>query len=199
MTGTLDRMLPDYAHGDGFSTTVAVAPAVVWDALHRVTPAEMALARTLMALRGVPARLLNERGPGWTGDPDVPVLDRLGRFGFSVLHEDPPTALAAGAIGRPWRLGGDDHPVPTPTPELFAAFSEPGFVRMALAFDLEPVEAGTRLRTETRVAPTDAGAARAFRRYWLAIRPGSALIRLDLLRATRRRAERDRSHRPPTA
>jgi hypothetical protein len=190
MTGTLDRILPDYAHGDAFSTTVAAAPAVVWDALHRITSGEMALARTLMAVRGAPARLLGARGPEWTGDPDVPFVDRLGRFGFSVLDEDPPTALAAGAIGRPWRFGGDDHPVPAPTPELFAAFSEPGFVRMALAFELEPVEAGTRLRTETRVVATDAGAARAFRRYWLIIRPGSALIRLDMLRAIRRRAER---------
>jgi hypothetical protein len=57
-------------------------------------------------------------------------------------------------------------------------------------FELEALGDGTRLSTETRVQPTDT-AARAFRPYWWAIRAGSGLIRRDVLRAVRRRAERD--------
>jgi hypothetical protein len=61
---------------------------------------------------------------------------------------------------------------------------------MVLSFELLPAEdGGTRLAAETRVTPTDAGAGRAFGRYWTAIRLGGGLIRLELLRGIRRRAE----------
>jgi hypothetical protein len=75
----------------------------------------------------------------------------------------------------PW-LGG--HP----------AFDRPGFVLIATSFELEAQGSSTRLATETRVQSTDAGAARAFLPYWLAIRAGSGLIRRELLGAIARRA-----------
>jgi hypothetical protein len=46
-----------------------------------------------------------------------------------------------------------------------------------------------RLTTETRIHVEDPAARRKFRRYWLVIRPFSGLIRIVLLRATKRRAE----------
>ena len=59
-----------------------------------------------------------------------------------------------------------------------------------MSFELSVAGAGrTRLSTETRVSPTDERAARMFRRYWTVVRPGSDVIRLDVLRAVRRRAE----------
>jgi hypothetical protein len=48
---------------------------------------------------------------------------------------------------------------------------------------------GAWVRTETRVAATDAGSRRRFARYWRLIYPGSALIRRMWLRAIRKRAE----------
>ncbi|MGH2991074.1 MAG: hypothetical protein ACRDMA_14690 [Solirubrobacterales bacterium] len=78
----------------------------------------------------------------------------------------------------------------------FRAFARPGFVRIATSFELEALGEGTRLSTETRVQPTDAAAACAFRLYWWAIRGGSGLIRRDVMHAVRRRAELDRTSRP---
>jgi hypothetical protein len=49
-------------------------------------------------------------------------------------------------------------------------FVRPEFVLMTTSFELEPLGDGTRLSTETRVQPTDAAAARAFRPYRWAIR-----------------------------
>lgn len=75
-------------------------------------------------------------------------------------------------------------------PEAFVAFDERGHVRIALSFELTPRGDGsTRLATETRVMPSDRDAARAFARYWAIIRLGGDLIRLELLRGIRRRAE----------
>jgi len=70
------------------------------------------------------------------------------------------------------------------------AFARSGFVLIATSFEIEALGDITRLSTETRVQPTDAAAAHAFRPYWWLIRAGSGLIRRDVLRAVRRRAER---------
>jgi hypothetical protein len=62
-----------------------------------------------------------------------------------------------------------------------------------IAWTLEALPLGperTRFSTETRVATTDAGARRKFLRYWRFVRPGVILIRVFLLRAIRRAAER---------
>jgi len=56
---------------------------------------------------------------------------------------------------------------------------------------LHEVGAGEMALTETRVAVEDRSARRRFAVYWAVIRFGSGLIRRDLLRAVRRRAERD--------
>jgi hypothetical protein len=94
-----------------------------------------------------------------------PLIDRFVAGGFGVVLDEAPRALA-----------------------------RPGFVLMATSFALEPLGGHgggrTRLTTETRVQPTDAGAARTFRPYWWVIRAGSGLIRHELLRAVRRRAEK---------
>jgi hypothetical protein len=89
-------------------------------------------------------------------------------IGFQTV-EDGPERLVLQATGRPWRPGG--------------GIGDPNGARMTLALWAEP----GRLLTETRVECPDDATARAFRRYWLAIRPFSGLIRRLLLRAARQR------------
>ena len=63
----------------------------------------------------------------------------------------------------------------------------PGSVRVAVNLRVAPLPDGTTcLSTETRIAAVDAGARRAFRRYWLVVGPFSALIRRRWLEAARR-------------
>jgi hypothetical protein len=179
MDAPLDRVLPRYAHREVHATGVHAGPEAVWSALHEVTSAELPLARVLTTLRGLGA-----------GRADRPVLSGFAARGFTVVVDDPPRALAAAAAGQPWRLRGSGM-VRLADLGACARFARPGFVVMAVSFALQPDGDGrTRLVTETRVQPTDAGAARRFRPYWWAVRAGSGLIRRDLLRAVRRRAER---------
>jgi hypothetical protein len=96
--------------------------------------------------------------------------------------------LVLATTGQPWQLRG--HLSAPAGAADFAAYDEPGTVRIAMSFKLaEAGEGRTRLATETRVSPTDDAAAGRFRRYWTVVRPGSDVIRLDVLRAVRRRAE----------
>jgi hypothetical protein len=83
--------------------------------------------------------------------------------------------------------------VPVEDAAAFASFDRPGFVRVATGLwadeDAGPPRRATALRTETRIAPTDAGAERRFSAYWRLVGPFSGITRSEMLRATRRRAE----------
>jgi hypothetical protein len=62
----------------------------------------------------------------------------------------------------------------TNDPAGFAAFSEPGWAKAALSFQLTPTADGTVLAAETRVMATDEASRRRFGRYWRLIRMGGA-------------------------
>jgi hypothetical protein len=183
MDSPLDRVLPQFAHREVHTTTVDAAPELVWAALHEVTGSELPVTRLLTAVRGGGAR-----GAG------RPVLDRFLGGGFGVVLDEPPRALAIAAAGQPWKRRGGERIALTGRDGEVSDFTRPGFVLMAMSFGLVPLGGHgggrTQLSTETRVQPTDAQAARTFRPYWLVIRAGSGIIRHELLRAVKRRAEK---------
>jgi hypothetical protein len=177
----LDDFLPRYDVNEVHSLTVGAPPGVVMDAIRELTAREVPLLVALMAVRRVPALLTGHR-PRMGGR----LLDGMREAGFTPLRESD-DELAFGIVGRFWRL---DSGVRRCAADEFAGFSEPGFAKGAINFELQPVGRRTLVTTETRVAATDAGARRSFKRYWRLIAPGSALIRVAWLRAIRRRAER---------
>ena len=67
--------------------------------------------------------------------------------------------------------------VPLGTAEAWRAAQVAGTIKAAADFRAERIPGGSRLTTETRVKAIDEHARRAFRLYWLAIGPFSALIR----------------------
>jgi hypothetical protein len=181
MSSPLDRVLPQFTHREVHATDVDASPEAVWAALHEVRGNDMPLTRILATIRGLGSS-------GASG----PMVEAFAKRGFSIVVDDAPRQLAAVCAGQPWLARGGEN-VRVPDLRAVAEFARPGFVLMAMSFALEPLggQAGgrTRLTTETRVQPTDAFAARKFRPYWWIIRAGSGLIRRDMLRAVRRRAE----------
>jgi hypothetical protein len=73
------------------------------------------------------------------------------------------------------------------TTEWAAAHDGPR-LKIAIAFEAEPIPGGSRLVTETRVSALDDRARRRFRLYWLAIGEFSGLIRQHWLRAAQEAA-----------
>jgi hypothetical protein len=190
MTAVLDDVLPVHRHRERHTTQIAAAPEPVWHALQTVSNGELRLTRLLTGIRALPQRLSGGDPPGGGLPADRGFLEAFMERGYRELRVDPPWTLVAGNAGQPWRLRGGES-ADTVDLDGFRAFARPGFVLIVTSFELEALGDGTRLSTETRVQPTDAAAARAFRPYWWAIRAGSGLIRHDMLRAVRRRAERD--------
>lgn len=185
---TASEFVPGATSGNAAAIDIAAPPGVVWQVLEELRFDDLRATRVLMGVRSLPARVL-KRGPlrSGRGDAAPPVVEAMaGRF--VVLCREPQTILTLGIVGQFWKLtGGDDADVSNAA--AFVNFDQPGFVKSAIDFELERCEPGTRLTTRTRNRATDEATARRFRRYWLLIGPGSKAIRLDILRAVRRRAE----------
>jgi hypothetical protein len=171
--GPLDDWLASFDVVERHETYVAAPPERAFRAVLEGDVAPDPVTRALFRLRGI-----RRRG----------VLGSVGSLPGAVELERTPTRWVVGLAGCPWRRHGSLVALPDAT--AWREFAEPGHVRMALAFWAEPADGGSRLATETRIAATDPGARRAFRRYWLVVGPFSALIRRLWLAAARRAAER---------
>lgn len=109
-------------------------------------------------------------------------------LGWGILEEQPGRAIVFGAVTEPWKATVRFEPL---APGQFAAYAEPGRVKIAWTLEARPGgEAITLFQTETRAVATDATARRRFRLYWAFAGIGTALIRIVALRALRTAAER---------
>jgi hypothetical protein len=89
------------------------------------------------------------------------------------------------------------------SPDEFAAFAEPGYVKVVTAWAAAPLGAqASRFTIRTRVTTTDATARRSFRRYWAGFSPGILLIQrmgLGLVKSRAERQARGAALPPPSA
>ncbi|HUL50481.1 MAG TPA: hypothetical protein VLT79_10750, partial [Gemmatimonadales bacterium] len=96
--------------------------------------------------------------------------------------------MVFGAVTEPWKADVVFRPV---DPDSFAAFREPGYVKIAWTLRADPITARESIfRTETRAVATDEQARARFRRYWSFVAPGIVSIRWLLLGPLKREAER---------
>jgi hypothetical protein len=159
----LDEFLPEYDARERHERRVPGTPELAVAAALGMPVAPDGLIRALFRLRGLP-------GGG-------SVFGALRAIGFALLVEEP-DCVVFGAAGRPW----------SPRSRL-TAFDKAGPGQVRIVFDITATAAAdgrSILTTETRVAAMDAKARRAFRRYWLAVGPFSALIRRRWLAAAER-------------
>ena len=180
----LDEFAPIYQFSEHASIPVRAPAERIYDAILRVTAAEVPLYRTLAWIRrggaAGPESVLNP--------PDHESLVQVAtRTSFLTLAEVPGREFVMGAVvmapeGVKLAAG--------PTPESFKALTRPGFAKAVMSFTIEPQRPGVcLLRTETRVHAADPESRNVFSRYWKVITPGSLLIRYMWLRAIKLRAE----------
>ena len=125
--------------------------------------------------------------------PAAFAVDDMVRYGWILLGENP-REIVLGQIGRPWEAAGTSRG-PAAGPARFAAFGEPGYAKIAFSLWADPHGAASSILTmETRVALTDPGSRRRFRRYWMIIGPFSGLIRRMAMRSGPDRCARRARH-----
>ena len=175
----LDEVMPRWDFSEFHLADVAAPPERCRAALHALDARDVLLTRVLTSLRSLRRR----------ADIGGALVAGIERGGFTRLAEDD-EEIVWGIVGRFWLPRGNVDPGPWDL-DRFRAYAEPGRAKGAWNFRFEPLPgARCRVTTETRVLCTDDAARRRFRGYWLVVRPGSGLIRRDLLRALRGRAER---------
>ena len=189
----LDRFIPGPDVRERFETTVQAPAGVVMDVAAAFDMQSVPATKAIFWLREKFLRATPHA-------PRTPqgILAETTKLGWGTLAEEPGRLVVMGARCQPWLADVKFVAIP---PEHFARHAEPGVVK--IAWSLEAIETApnvTRLAQETRAVATDAAARTKFLRYWRWARFGIVAIRLLMLPAVRREAERRwAAERGPTA
>ena len=179
----LDRFIPQPDVRERFETTIRAPAALV---LRVATEFDMQSAPAVKAIFRLREALLGAKADA----PRRPqgIVEETTGLGWGVLDQQADRFIACGARCQPWLA---DVKFTAIAPQEFAAYAEPDQVKIAWTLEAEELAPDlTRFAQETRAAATDAGAHAKFRRYWRWARFGIVAIRLLLLPAVRREAER---------
>jgi len=179
----LDMFMPSYEVGGRHKIRVAAPPEVTLSAATETELESRGLIRAIFKGR----EWILQSKPDHTVRPQG-FLAQTKSLGWGVLAERPAREIVMGCATKPW----EPNPVfRTLQPDEFAAFQEPGYVKIAWTLRADPTEHGESIfRTETRAIATSSDARRKFRRYWSFLSPGIILIRTVMLPAVKREAER---------
>lgn len=175
----IDTYLPRYQFSERHTTWVNAAPREVLDVIMDYDFTADRFTAALMALRRLPGRMLSKMLP------HIAMPENFTMRTFTPLARDGDREMAAGLVGRFWRLDGGV--VPIADADAFLRYAEAGVPKLVMNFSVEPDGARTRLSTETRVYCPDALSQLYFTPYWYAIRLGSGLIRRRFLASIRGR------------
>ncbi|HSO93386.1 MAG TPA: hypothetical protein VLS53_02815 [Candidatus Dormibacteraeota bacterium] len=181
----IDQFLPRYDFAVVHAQVFRVPPEVCLRAARNLDLLRHPLIRVLLQLRALPqraaSRLTGRRDDGHQEAAASFRREDMTSYGWDLLGENP-SEVVLGQIGHPWKAAGAAvGPVLAPT--AWATYDEPGYAKIALSLRVDPRGATASILTmETRVALTDAGSLRRFRRYWMVIGPFSDLIRRTALR-----------------
>jgi hypothetical protein len=178
MDARLDDWMRDPAVRSVHRKTAAVEPAALWRAASQIRIADT----------GRLARLVRWRIPGV---PAAQTFDELfRRYPFALLDEGEHWSIS-GLCGKIWTLARDYPRLEGPGE--FAAWAEPGTVRVLFGHWAQPAGAGrSELISEARVEPVDTAAALRLRALWTVIGPFEPLVGAEPLAMAARRAEEHR-------
>ena len=187
----LERFLPVPEVDECHRIRVAAPASVTFAVAETMDLQASPIAKGIFWLRSLPSFI---RGEPYRPEGSKGLLEETLSNGWGVLAEAPGREIVVGAYTQPWHQDVTFHAL---APEEFAAFEEPGFVKIAWTLAAEPLgERESMFVTRTRVMTTDAEARRRFRLYWAPMSAGIILIRYAGLPLVKREAER-RARRGP--
>lgn len=178
----VNQLLPAYDFRAAYQIRINAPRPAVYDRLLHADFSELWITRFLMTLRSG-KRMPRNRAPG-------DLRQRFQGTGFVILEEVPEDEIVIGIAGRFWRPDGGRFMELTAS--SFKEFSRKGWAKAAWNFRLltEPADtAATILSTETRIQCFGRSAAWKFGAYWSLVGPFSGLIRKELLKHIKAKAE----------
>lgn len=179
----LDRFMPRYEVVERHHVRIAAHAAITLAAAKETDLHDSRLVRAIIRAREVILGAAADERPRPNG-----LLAEMQSLGWGVLADVPGREVVMGAVTKPWEANVTFRALP---PDQFAAFSEPGYVKIVWTLRADHVGPNASIfRTETRASTTDADARARFRRYWSFFSPGIVTIRWLLLSPLKEEAER---------
>lgn len=169
----IDDFMPRFDFNETHDIKIRATAENVFRALNEVDLCESAIVRWLFRLRGMPTENMT--------------LRELRRLRFETLGENKNQELLLGLAGRFWTLTGNLQKINS---NNFREFNEKGFAKAVWNFWLDEAQGETRLTTETRIKCMDAESRKSFGFYWTFIQPFSGLIRKEMLKLIKQKAEK---------
>jgi hypothetical protein len=168
----IDNFMPKYDFVETHDIRIRANAETVYQALWKFDACESWITRWLFFLRGLPS--------------DKMTLNDLKRFRFEILDQIINRELVIGLAGRFWSINGSLQEVNAGN---FRQFDKKGFAKAAWNFSIDESENETRLTTETRIQCLDEESRKSFGFYWTFIQPFSGLIRNEMLKSVKKKAE----------
>ena len=169
----IEDFLPKYDFAETHDIAVCASAEAVFSAVDEVDLSESWIVRGLLFLRGLPVghlRLRDLRGSN-----------------FEVLGTRENEELLIGLAGKFWMPTGHLQKVNAGN---FREFDKKGFAKAVWNFSVDTErENETHLKTETRIRCLDDESRRSFRFYWTFVQPFSGLIRTEMLKVIKKKAE----------
>lgn len=182
-TAPLERFIPHPDVRERFETTIRAPATLVMDVAGQLDMQSLPAVKLIFGLRERLTRATRTAARKPQG-----ILEETRSLGWGLLAEQPGRFVVCGATCQPWLANVVFSAV---APDQFLSYGQPGQVK--IAWTLEAVEIGpglTCFAQETRAVATDERARIRFRRYWRWARFGIVAIRLLMLPAIRKAAER---------
>lgn len=168
----IDEFLADHDFVETHDIIISAGADDIYRAANEIDFSDSFIIRCLMRLRGMSGGSIRLRD--------------LNRYKFEMLGQTLNKEMVVGLIGKFWTFGGGLQKIDA---ESFKKFDTAGFAKAVWNFSLDADGGKTRLTTETRIKCLDEDSRRSFGRYWMFIQPFSGLIRMEMLRTIKRKAE----------
>ncbi|NOT73595.1 MAG: hypothetical protein HOP08_01615 [Cyclobacteriaceae bacterium] len=168
-----EKYLPEFDFTETHSISIHQTPAKIFSLVDSIDIRESWLINFLFSLRGL-----------GSGRQD---LKCILNGNFTVLEQQVGSEIILGLVGQFWKPQGNLKKL---TPDEFNHFNTDGFLKATWNFKATSENNEiTKLETETRVKCLGKKAHRKFSFYWFFIRPFSGLIRMEILKLIKKKAE----------
>lgn len=168
----IDQFLPKYDFVETHGIKIHASAAEVFKTLDEIDLSESWVIRGLFFLRGLPSQKLR--------------FADLKKSRFEILGIEENKEMLLGLAGKFWTINGNLQKV---NADNFQKFDKKGFAKAVWDFSLEENGRETFLKTETRIQCLDEESRKSFRFYWSLIQPFSGLVRKEILKIIKLKAE----------
>lgn len=172
----IDEFLDVYDFSERHETKIRASRERVYAAVNTAELTDSWIIWGLFALRGL----------GWSNRAKKLTLREMTGSGFAILGEKPNEEILLGLAGKFWTPTGQLQKIDSGN---FREFNEKGFAKAVWNFSLDETGGETLLKTETRIRCLDEESRQSFALYWTLIKPFSGLIRTEMLRIIKEKAE----------